>query len=169
MGNKNNTNSKKYDMAELKVIAIDMLKRRGVELIDIAEIVQLIQIDYHPDLSLEKCLYNVDAVLSKREVIHCVLTGIAIDELAEKKLLPEPLQSIIASDESLYGLDEILPLSIVNIYGTIGLTNFGYLDKEKIGIIKKLDTQQGGKCNTFLDDIVAGISAAAASRIAHAK
>lgn len=166
MGNKN---SKKYDMAELKVTVIDMLKRRGVEIMDIAEIVRLIQIDYHPDLTIEKCLYNVDAVLSKREVIHCVMTGIAIDELAEKKLLPEPLQSIIESDESLYGLDEILPLSIVNLYGTIGLTNFGYLDKEKMGIIKKLDTQEGGQCNTFLDDIVAGIAAAAASRIAHGK
>ncbi len=84
----------------------------------------------------------------------------------EEKLLPEPLQSIVESDEGLYGIDEIIPLSIVNVYGTIGLTNYGYLDKEKIGIIKELDEQKGEYVNTFLDDLVAAI-AAAASRIAH--
>lgn len=144
-----------------------MLNRRGVELIDIAEIVRDLQKQYYPDLTIEKCLLNIDAVLSKREIIHAIMTGIAIDELTEKKLLPEPLQSIIEADEGLYGIDEILPLSIVNVYGTIGLTNFGYLDKEKVGIIKELDTKKGVAVNTFLDDIVAAIAAAAASRIAH--
>ena len=85
----------------------------------------------------------------------------------EEKLLPEPLQSIVESDEGLYGIDEIIPLSIVNVYGTIGLTNYGYLDKEKIGIIKELDEEKGESVNTFLDDLVAAIAAAAASRIAH--
>lgn len=157
----------KYDMVELKREAIAMLNRRGVELIDIAEIVRDLQKQYYPDLTIEKCLINIDAVLSKREIIHAIMTGIAIDELTEKKLLPEPLQSIIEADEGLYGIDEILPLSIVNVYGTIGLTNFGYLDKEKVGIIKELDTKKGVAVNTFLDDIVAAIAAAAASRIAH--
>ena len=64
-------------------------------------------------------------------------------------------------------IDEIIPLSIVNIYGTIGLTNYGYLDKEKVGIIKELDNKEGKRVNTFLDDLVAAIAAAAASRIAH--
>lgn|SRR5690554_1073183 len=154
-------------MVELKREAIAMLNRRGVELIDIAEIVRDLQKQYYPDLTIEKCLLNIDAVLSKREIIHAIMTGIAIDELTEKKLLPEPLQSIIEADEGLYGIDEILPLSIVNVYGTIGLTNFGYLDKEKVGIIKELDTKKGVAVNTFLDDIVAAIAAAAASRIAH--
>jgi Phosphatidylglycerophosphatase A and related proteins len=57
-------------------------------------------------------------------------------------MLPEPIQSIILSDEGLYGIDEILPLSIVNVYGTIGLTNFGYLDKVKSGIIGELDNEK---------------------------
>ncbi|MDY0235120.1 MAG: phosphatidylglycerophosphatase A [Gudongella sp.] len=157
----------KYDMEELKVMTIEMLNRRGVQLEDIAEIVLFLQKEYYSDLTIEKCLDNIDAVLSKREIIHAIMTGIAIDELTEKKLLPEPLQSIVAADEGLYGIDEILPLSIVNVYGTIGLTNFGYLDKEKIGIIKKLDEEKGDVCNTFLDDLVAAIAAAAASRIAH--
>ena len=157
----------KYDMKELKIMTIEMLNRRGVELVDIGEIVLELQKEYYDDLTIEKCLDSIDAVLSKREIIHAIMTGIAIDELTEKKLLPEPIQSIIAADEGLYGIDEILPLAIVNVYGTIGLTNFGYLDKMKLGIIHKLDSEKGDSCHTFLDDIVAAIAAAAASRIAH--
>ena len=107
--------------------------------------------------------------MRKREVCHAVLTSIALDELAEKKLLPQPLQSIVESDDGLYGIDEVIPLSIVNVYGTIGLTNFGYLDKKKIGIIKALDEGKANGVNTFLDDIVAGLASAAASRIAHSR
>lgn len=157
----------KYNMEELNKIAIEILEKRGVRLEDIGEIVLHLQEDYYPDLTLEICLESVEAVLNKREIIHAILTGIALDELAEKKLLPEPLQSIIESDEGLYGIDEIIPLSIVNVYGTIGLTNYGYLDKKKIGIIKELDEAKGEEVNTFLDDLIAAIAAAAASRIAH--
>lgn len=159
----------KYNMEELTVMTVKMLNGRGVMLDDIAEIVLFLQKKYYPELTKEMCLENIEAVLKKREIIHAILTGIALDELAEKKLLPEPLQSIVESDEGLYGIDEIIPLSIVNVYGTIGLTNYGYLDKEKIGIIKELDSRKGVECNTFLDDIVAAIAAAAASRIAHSR
>lgn len=158
---------KKYSNEELTKASIELLEKRGVTLHDIGELVMLLQAKYYDDLTIEFCIENIEAVLRKREITHAILTGIALDELAEKKMLPEPLQSIIASDEGLYGIDEIIPLSIVNVYGTIGLTNFGYLDKEKLGIIKELDTKKGLECNTFLDDIVAAIAAAAASRIAH--
>ncbi len=158
----------KIDKVEsLKEITINKIEERGVELGQIADLVMMIQADYEPNLTKEICLKNIDAVLGKRETIHAVLTGIALDEIAEKGGLPEPLQSIIEGDAGLYGIDEIIPLSIVNIYGTIGLTNYGYLDKEKKGILKKLDNSNS-QINTFLDDIVAAIAAAAASRIAHA-
>mgnify|MGYP000978798973 FL=1 len=156
-------------MDELKEMTIEMINRRGVQLGDIADIVYDLQKDYYENLTKEMCLENIHAVLRKREIIHAIITGIAIDELTEKKLLPEPLQSIVEADEGLYGIDEILPLSIVNVYGSIGLTNFGYLDKEKIGIIKELDTNKGEAVHTFLDDIIAAIAAAAASRIAHSE
>lgn len=154
-------------MEELYKKSIEVLNERGVTLKDIAELVKKLQQPYNPDINLEECLENVDHVLKKREVAHAILTGVAIDQLAEKKELPEPIQSIIDTDEGLYGIDEILPLSIVNLYGTIGLTSYGYLDKAKSGIIKELDTKKDGKVNTFLDDLVAGIAAAAASRYAH--
>jgi len=154
-------------MKELYQKSIEVLNKRGVTVEDIAELVKKLQEPYNPEITLEECIKNVDSVLKKREVAHAILTGVAIDELAEQKKLPEPIQSIIDTYEGLYGIDEILPLSIVNLYGTIGLTSYGYLDKAKSGIIKELDTKEDGRVNTFLDDLVAGIASAAASRYAH--
>lgn len=154
-------------MKELYEKSVEVLNNRGVKIEDIAELVKSLQEPFNPDITLEVCYENVEAVLKKREVAHAILTGVALDELAEKKQLPEPIQSIIDRDEGLYGIDEILPLSIVNLYGTIGLTSYGYLDKEKYGIIKELDTKRGKEVNTFLDDLVAAVASAAASRYAH--
>ena len=75
---------------------------------------------------------------------YTLYTGIALDELAEKKLLPEPLQSIMEQDEPLYGVDETMALGVTSIYGMIGLTSFGYLDKEKIGVIEILNEKRTG-------------------------
>lgn len=140
---------------------------RGVKTNEIAELVYFLQKDYHANLKIEDCLYNVERVISKREVQNAILTGIQLDMLAEKGMLEEPLQSIIGSDEGLYGVDEILAFSIVNVYGSIGFTNYGYIDKLKPGILKGLNDKSSGKCHTFLDDIVGAIAAAASSRLAH--
>ena len=148
---------------------MQMLMQRGVSLTAIAQVVLEIQKGYYPELTIEECLAGVDAVVKKREVQHAILTGVALDMLAEDGKLPEPLQSIVATDDFLYGVDEIMALSITNVYGTIGLTNFGYLDKTKPMIIGKLNDKKSGSCHTFLDDLVAAIAAAAASKIAHAR
>ncbi|GIM47107.1 phosphatidylglycerophosphatase A [Collibacillus ludicampi] len=145
---------------------VQLLESRGVKVDDIVDIVYTLQKPYHPDLKQEECQISVMRVLAKREVQHALYTGIALDELAEKNLLPEPLQSIMNSDEPLYGVDEILALGITNVYGSIGLTSFGYLDKEKLGILKRLNVKGSG-IHVFLDDLVAGIAAAASARIAH--
>jgi phosphatidylglycerophosphatase A len=149
--------------------AIKMLNDRGVSIEEIADISYRIQKPYYEALTLEECVHNVEKVIEKTEVQHVIFTGIAIDMLCEKGLLPEPLNQIVQKDHSLYGVDEILALGIVNVYGSIGFTNFGYVDKEKIGIIEKVDKigKKTDKCMTFLDDIIGGIAAAAASRIAH--
>jgi phosphatidylglycerophosphatase A len=155
----------KMDLVEKT--AREWMVNRGVKLEDIADLVYFLQEKYHPDLSMDECLENVDRVLTKREVQNAVITGIQFDILAEKGLLEEPLQSIIGTDESLYGVDEILAFSIVNIYGSIGFTNYGYIDKLKPGILQYLNDKSTGKCHTFLDDIVGAIAAAASSRLAH--
>ncbi|MGV8145680.1 MAG: phosphatidylglycerophosphatase A [Alkaliphilus sp.] len=147
-------------------LVISMLENRGVTLKDMAVLVLEMQQKYVP-LTNDIALEHVKKVLEKREVQNAILTGIAIDKAAEADMLDEPLLSILKNDDALYGIDEILALSITNIYGTIGLTNFGYLDKAKPGILSKLDSKSTGRVNTFLDDIVAAIVAAACSRIAH--
>ncbi len=150
-------------------VVIERLEKRGVMLEDIAQITLDLQIQYLPNLSFDLCLEHVKRVVMKREVQNAVLTGLELDELAEKGLLSEPLSSMLLGDYGLYGIDEVLALAIVNVYGSIGFTNFGYVDKSKPGIIKVLDDEgkKEGKCNTFLDDIVGAIAAAAASSIAH--
>ena len=158
----------KYDSEELYNETVKRLEDFGVELIEIAKLVQVLQGEYIENLSLERCIESVESVIRKREAIHAILTGLALDDLANEGKLPEPIQSIIYDDEGLYGVDEILTLGIINMYGTIGLTNFGYLDKKKIGIIKDLDEKKKEeRVTTFADDLVAAIAAAASARIAH--
>ncbi|MFV0561122.1 MAG: phosphatidylglycerophosphatase A [Enterococcus sp.] len=152
---------------DLERTARNLLKERGVTLKDIAELVLFLQKDYITDLSLEDCIESVNSVLTKREVHNTIITGVQLDILAEKNQLMSPLQEIIAQDEGLYGIDEILALSIVNVYGSIGFTNYGYIDKVKPGILKQLNAHDGTHVHTFLDDIVGAIAASAASRLAH--
>src|SRR3954467_12646024 len=163
-----NTMSEKGKAMDLtEQTARKWLLDRGVTTKEIAELVYFLQKDYHTDLKIDDCLHNVERVISKREVQNAILTGIQMDILAEKGMLEEPLQSIIESDEGLYGVDEILAFSIVNVYGSIGFTNYGYIDKLKPGILKDLNDKSSGECHTFLDDIVGAIAAAASSRLAH--
>ncbi|MEI7024774.1 phosphatidylglycerophosphatase A family protein [Paenibacillus sp. y28] len=151
-------------MQEQDVIAL--LAKRGVQIADIADIVHKLQLPYNSSLTKLECEDSVLAVLRKREVQYTLCTGIALDDLAERRLLPEPLQSIMETDEPLYGVDETLALGITSVYGMIGLTSFGYLDKDKTGIIRDLNNS-GTRIHVFLDDLIAGLAAAASARIAH--
>ena len=154
----------------LEAEAMKRLLERDVTLEEIAELVYDLQAPYIKEITLDHCLENVKQVLKKREVQNAVLVGIELDVLAEEGKLTSPLQEIISNDEGLFGIDEVLALAIVNVYGSIGLTNFGYLDKLKPKVINRLDAEkEDSEVNTFLDDIVGAIAAAAASRIAHSE
>ncbi len=152
---------------EVKQAALGKLKQRGVDVEDIATIVYEMQVPYNENLTLESCIESVHAVLEKREVQHALLVGIELDMLAEQGKLSQPLQSIVETDEGLFGCDETLALGSVLAYGSIAVTTFGHLDKHKVGIIKKLDTKIGRGIHTFLDDLVASIAASSSSRLAH--
>ena len=151
----------------MKDEVLRLFQERGVTVNDIALIVHHLQQPHMADLSMEECVDSIHRVLEKREVQHAILTGVALDVLAEQDLLPEPLSSIIKRDEPLYGVDEILALAVTNVYGSVGLTSFGYLDKRKLGVIGRLNNRDQGRVHTFLDDMVAAVAAAAAARIAH--
>lgn len=147
--------------------AREALIERGVKIEDIGELVYQMQVMYNPDLTFEECMYSVERVLLKREIQYALLVGVELDRLAEQKKLSEPLQTIIETDEGLFGVDETIAFGAVLAYGSIAITTFGHLDKKKLGIIDKLDREKNGKVNTFLDDMVASIAASAASRLAH--
>lgn len=153
----------------LKDQAYRLLEERGVTIEDIADIVYELQKNYVDNLTIEECIENVHAVLKKREVQNAVITGIEIDIVAENGHFSDVLSDLLMRDEGLYGIDEVLVLSIVNVYGSIGLTNFGYVDKVKPGIIGELNDSKDEHCNTFIDDIVGALAAAAASRLAHSQ
>lgn len=153
----------------LEETTYQLLEERGVKIEDIATIVYELQSKYLDNLTIETCIEHIQAVLTKREVQNAIITGIEIDRAAEKGLFSPLLTEMLMNDEPLYGIDEILILSIVNVYGSIGLTNFGYVDKLKPGIIGELNAEKHTHCNTFIDDIVGAIAAAAASRIAHSR
>lgn len=154
---------------ELNELAIKKLNDRGVTIDDIAKITLSLQEAYVENLTIDHCRDAVIKVIEKRESIFAILTGISIDEMAEKELMDKEICDIIRADSGLYGIDEILALSIVNVHGSIALTNFGYADKIKPGIVKVIDDEGKSKvkCHTFLDDIICAIAASAASRIAH--
>lgn len=158
---------KRVHSDEVKSAALRKLQERGVQIRDISEIVYKMQSPYNKELTMEQCDESVLKVLAKREVLHALLVGIELDTLAEQGKLSEPLQSLVASDEGLFGCDETLALGSVLGYGSIAVTTFGYLDKDKVGIIKRLDTKRGRGVHTFLDDLVASIAASASGRIAH--
>lgn len=147
----------------------ELLHKRGVTIPEIAELVLFLQQKYYPALTMDECIHNVEMVLSKREVQNAVITGIQLDMLAEEGKLISPLQEMMVNDEGLFGVDEILAFSIVNVYGSIGFTNYGYVDKLKPGVLERLNDKADGQVHTFLDDIVGAIAAAASSRIAHRK
>lgn len=150
---------------------LELLESRGVTMADIVDCVAYLEKGYDDSvidaLAIEK---NIKEILSKREVHHAIRTGIALDIMTEKDmLLDKELQDVIQRDESLYGVDEVLAYGICNLYGSIALTNFGYIDRVKPGIIGKLNDVTDGTCNTYLDDIIGAIAASAASKNAHNK
>jgi len=150
---------------------IDLLLERGVTLDDIAEAARFLQAGYHVDLRKEELMESIHSVLDKREVQFALMTAVELDKQAERgTYIDKDLLDIVSRDEGLYGVDEVLAYGICNLYGSIALTNFGYIDKKKFGIIDKLnsDGKTPSHCHTFLDDIVGAIAASAASRFAHA-
>lgn len=140
---------------------------RGVDLEPLVHLVYRLQRPYVPDLTLEECRESVHHVVDKREVQYAIITGVVLDVMAEEGRLDEPLGEILRRNPPLFGVDEVLALSIVNVYGSIGLSNFGYLDAVRPAELLQAMPAGPHRVNTFLDDILAAIVAAACARLAH--
>lgn len=162
----NNVNFRYPDKAAYELVT-NQLADRQIDYHDIAAIAKEIQQQYLPDVPLSEFETETIDVLHKREVMNNVMVALELDRLATAGLLQQPLQDIIKNDVGVFGVDEGLALNIANMYGTIGVTNYGYVDKVKQGVIKRLDEEKDGHVNTFVDDMIGAISAAVAAKMAH--
>lgn len=113
------------------------------------------------------CIESVEKILSYRDIFHLVQLSIEIDRMTEEGLFRSPIQDIMRADLGMFGIDEIFGLNIASMYGVIGQTNFGDIDVNKPGVVKRLnDEGKSERCHTFLDDIVGALAAAASTRVA---
>lgn len=156
----------KYPDTKAFNFVVDRLKERGVTIDDLVNLTYKMQADFIPNLTRDECREAVIDVMHKREFLNNAMVGLELDRLTENQQVAEPLASIIENDAGVFGVDEALALQIAELYGTIGVTNFGYLDRVKSDIIKKFDTDNG-HVNTFIDDLLGAIVAAACGKLAH--
>lgn len=157
-----------YSREEMFNINCEKLLERGVTIDDITIIAYNQQKRYYENVEYNLCKESVEKILSLRDIFHLLQLGVEIDRLAEEGMFKGPIQAIIANDLGVFGVDEIFGLDIARLYGAIGQTNFGDIDVNKPGIVKKLnDLGKAGNssCHTFLDDIVGAIAAAATTRV----
>lgn len=163
---KNRTLFSRHEMLELNV---EKLAERGVSVEEIAEIAYHQQSKWSDDISMKTCIDSVEKILSLRDVFHIVQLGAEIDRLAEEKQFKGPILDVLLQDLGMFGIDELFGLELAGMYGTIGKTNFGDIDVNKPLAVDRLNgdgKHEGGKCHTFLDDIVGAIAAAASTRVA---
>ncbi|KRL07979.1 phosphatidylglycerophosphatase A [Liquorilactobacillus hordei] len=134
----------------------------------IGEAVYEMEHEYFPEKTAEDFGEDFYSLFKKREVLNLVGTGLMIDDLANRELLPEPMQTIIANDLGQFGVDELISIGIANLYGSLGVTNYGYGDKIKIGYAKELDNEHG-EINTFSDDIFTALASGMVGRLGHGR
>lgn len=156
----------KYPDQELYDWVKQELEKRSINEQTVGEVAWELQHQYFPTMTVEDFGRELPNVLKKCEVLNVLATGFALDNLANDDLLPEPLQTIVANDLGPFGVDETLALAISQLYGSIATTNYGHIDKEKLGLAKKLDNSHG-KFNTFADDLFLALVSGVVGRCGH--
>lgn len=141
-------------------------KRKNITPHAIAEVIYGLQHRFLPDVTVAQFEAEVVNLMHKREFLNNAMVGLALDKLAEQNQLPEPLNAIIRNDVGVFGVDETISLGIAQLSGSIGITNYGYLDRLKPGIIGRLDNSDE-HVDTFIDDLVGALASAVAGKMAH--
>lgn len=160
-----------YDDKAMYDYVINYFDKLGVDVNKIAEQAVDHQRKFIPELTYEDGYKRIHAILQKREVLNNLITAIALDEVAQKRLLPKPLQEVINVDNGCYGVDEVLAISNSILAGSIAVTNYGYLDVNKSDVAKHLDSlqKQGKMITVFIDDQVSALQAMVEGSLAHRK
>lgn len=156
-----------YPDEELYNYVINTLNAKGVTMTNIAEQAYRMQKRFYPELTVDDYAKQVPKVLKKRDVLNILAVGLALDEVATKKQLPQPLQEIVEHDAGIFGVDELLALCIAQMFGGLSISNTFYMDIAKQGIAKELDHAPG--VNVFIDDLISALAGAVIARNGHGK
>lgn len=154
-----------YPDNELYQFVQEELYKRGITAYSIGEIAYEMQHDYLPDYEISDFTEQFSEVLKKREVLNLLAFAFELDNLANKRMFSEPIQNIIENDAGFWQIDEILASSLAQLFGMLAITNYGYLDKNKVGIARQLDEEDS--ITVFSDDIVSALASAVIGRCGH--
>lgn len=154
-----------YPDNELYQFVQEELYKRGITAYSIGEIAYEMQHDYLPDYEISNFAEQFSEVLKKREVLNLLAFAFELDNLANKRMFSEPIQNIIENDAGFWQIDEILASSLAQLFGMLAITNYGYLDKNKVGIARRLDEEDS--ITVFSDDIVSALASAVIGRCGH--
>lgn len=141
--------------------------RKGVSLKEIAEEAYEGQKRFNPRLKVSEFEEAIETIMHKREVLNACMVGLNLDNIATKNLLSNPLQRVVQEDNHAFGIDEELAVSICGLYGSVAITQYGYLDLNKTGLASKLDKNANGEVNTFIDDLVSALVACTEAKVMH--
>lgn len=145
---------------------INYFVRHDVTLEEMAEEALSDQVKHGVKEPVESYIEAIQDALHKRDVDSVILCGLALDDLCSKKLLPEPLQSIMWNDAPAFSPDETQAVVLCMQYSGIAVTNFGARDVRKRGLAKRID-EDTHTCNVFLDDFVSALISIAEAKVAH--
>lgn len=137
---------------------IAYFKDQGVTLRDIAEVAYEQQKQYHVSYTVDDYEQMIHKALLDIDILSVALTMIQLDYDANKVQMMLPLQHIIDQDMPVYGVDETLALAIAGHYSPIGITQYGALDVNKVGIAQQLDKDEQ-HTHVFLDDLISALAA----------
>lgn len=154
-----------YPDNELYQFVQEELHKRGITAYSIGKIAYEMQHDYLPDYEISDFAEQFSEVLKKREVLNLLAFAFELDNLANKRMFSEPIQNIIENDAGFWQIDEILASSLAQLFGMLAITNYGYLDKNKVGIARRLDEEDS--ITVFSDDIVSALASAVIGRCGH--
>ena len=154
-----------YPDNELYQFVQEELHKRGITAYSIGEIAYEMQHDYLPDYEISDFAEQFSEVLKKREVLNLLAFAFELDNLANKRMFSEPIQNIIENDAGFWQIDEILASALAQLFGMLAITNYGYLDKNKVGIARRLDEEDS--ITVFSDDIVSALASAVIGRCGH--
>lgn len=157
----------KYPDTKAYEFVVGRLADKGVTLNDIAHEAYLQQLRFNPNLAESDCQAAIVAVLHKREILNNAMVALEMDRLATEGAVAEPLRSLLMTDNPNVGTDEMLAISCSLLYGSVATAQFGHLDLVKHGLAHKLDTDEHGECNTFIDDIVSALISCVEAKVMH--